>query len=142
MNRTSRDHARTPVQWDGGPNAGFTTGRPWLAINPNAAWLNAAAEAGEGSIYRHYARLIALRRAHPALVYGDTVDLAPEHPALFAYSRTIGGAGALVLLNFSRETIAFDPPGGLAPGDVLIGNLAPEADRRVLRGWEARVHRL
>ena len=66
----------------------------------------AASEAGPGSIYAHYARLIALRRSEPALVYGDYADLAPGHPTLFAYSRTIDGAGALVLLNLSRETVA------------------------------------
>lgn len=143
LNRTGRDHARTPMQWDGGANGGFTRGRPWFAVNPNAGWLNAAAQAGEGSIYDHYARLIALRRAHPALAYGDYADLAPEHPALFGYARTIGGTGALVLLNLSRETIAFEPPDGRMPGDLLIGNLADAPpDPRVLRGWEARVHRI
>jgi oligo-1,6-glucosidase len=139
MNKTSRDHARTPMQWGGTANAGFTTGRPWFALNPNAAWLTAAAQAGPGSIYDHYARLIALRRTHLVLVYGDTTDLAPDHPTLYAYSRTIDGTGALVLLNFSRETVAFDGP---APGELLIGNLEPPTDPRVLRGWEGRVHRL
>ena len=140
MNRPGRDHARTPMPWDVGPNAGFTAGTPWFALNPNAASLNAATQAGPGSIYAHYARLIALRRALPALVYGDYRDLAPGHPELFAYSRTIDGAGALMLLNLSRETIAVDLP---CAGEVLIGNLAdPPPDPRVLRGWEARVLRV
>lgn len=143
MNKTSRDHARTPMQWDGGPHGGFTSGTPWFAANPNAAWLNAETQAGAGSIYEHYARLIALRHALPALVYGDYVDLAPEHPALFAYARTIDGHGALVLMNLSRETIAYQGEGGHVPGDLLIGNLGPAPeDARILRGWEARVHRL
>ena len=140
VNRSSRDHARTPMQWDATSAAGFTSGTPWFALNPNAGWLNAASQTGPGSIYAHYARLIALRRAMPALVYGDTIDLAPDHPELFAYTRTIDGSGALVLLNLSRETIAFDPP---SAGAALIGNYdVPPADPRVLRGWEARVHRV
>ncbi len=84
---------------------------------------------------------ITLRHALPELVYGDYADLAPEHPTLFAYSRSIDGAGALVLLNLSRETIAADLPGARA-GELLAGNLDAPADPRLLRGWEARVHRL
>jgi oligo-1,6-glucosidase len=142
MNRTGRDHARTPMQWDGGANGGFTAGRPWFAPHPDAAWLNAAAQAGSGSIYAHYARLIALRHATPALVYGDYADLAPDHLTLFAYTRRTAEGGALVLLNFSREEVALDLPDGLVPGEVLIGNLDPSPDPRRLRGWEARVHRI
>ena len=113
---------------------------PVVRAEPNAGWLNAATQTGPGSIYAHYARLIALRRAMPTLVYGDTIDLAPDHPELFAYTRTIDGSGALVLLNLSRETIAFDPP---SAGAALIGNYdLPPADPRVLRGWEARAYRV
>lgn len=78
MNRTSRDHARPPLQWDGGPNAGFTSGKPWFAPNPNASRLTAEAQAGGDPIHAHYARLIALRHATPALVHGDHTDLAPD----------------------------------------------------------------
>ena len=140
MNRTSRDHARTPVQWTTGPGAGFTTGRPWFALNPNADRIDAAsARADPGSIYHHYARAIALRKAQPALVYGDFTDLAPDHPTLYAYTRAIDGAGALVLLNFSRDPIAAeDLPASLGP--VLLGNLDGAVDG--LRPWEARVHAL
>lgn len=66
--KTSRDNARTPMQWTGGPNGGFTSGTPWIAVNPNASTVNAAAEwANDGSVLRHYQRLIALRRRRPAL---------------------------------------------------------------------------
>ncbi len=142
MNRTSRDHARTPMQWDGSANGSFTTGRPWFAPHPDAAWLNVAAQAGEGSIYDHYARLIALRRATPALVYGDYADLAPDHPTLFAYARRMADGGALVLLNLSRKPITLDLPKSLASGELLIGNLDSASDPHILRGWEARVHHI
>ena len=88
MARTSRDHARTPMQWSAAPNGGFTSAaKAWLAVNPNYPEINAeAALADPGSVYHHYARLAELRRTHSALVYGDFGDLAPEHPHLFAYN--------------------------------------------------------
>lgn len=143
MARTSRDHSRTPMQWSAAPNGGFTTAdRAWLAVNPNYTGINAdAALADPNSVYHHYAKLAELRRAHPALVYGNYADLAPEHPQLFAYTRTLGEETLLVLLNFSRETIEVDLPAGVEIGDRLFGNLAVPMEGTRLSGWEARVHR-
>lgn len=92
-----RDNARTPVQWDDSPNAGFTTGTPWIAVNPNYPEINVAADlASEDSIFRHYQRLIALRHgAIPGLeftrdlmVYGAFHALAPEDEEVYSYVRT------------------------------------------------------
>lgn len=143
MARTSRDHARTPMQWSATPNGGFTTaGKAWLAVNPNYTQINAeAALADPGSVYHHYARLADLRRAHPALVYSDFVDLAPAHPRLFAYTRTLGDETLLILLNFSRETIEVELPANLTVGELLLGNLSTPSETSSLAGWEARVHR-
>jgi oligo-1,6-glucosidase len=67
----SRDNARTPVQWDYSPNAGFTTGKPWLKVNPNFLSINVAqALADPDSIFYYYQQLIALRKQVPAIVYG------------------------------------------------------------------------
>ena len=67
--KVSRDNARTPMQWDAGPNAGFTTGDPWLPVNPNYTWLNAAAQIGAAdSVFAHYQALIRLRHESPILV--------------------------------------------------------------------------
>lgn len=145
MLKVSRDHARTPMQWDDGPNAGFTTGKPWFVVNPNAATINArAAVADPASIYHHYARLIALRRNALSLVYGDYADLDPDHPCIFAYTRTLGSEHHLILLNFSREQVAYTLPQGVATGRLLLGNLddADGGGRTVaLRPWEARLYR-
>ncbi|MFT3973939.1 MAG: alpha-glucosidase [Amaricoccus sp.] len=138
MNRTSRDHARTPVAWDDGPNGGFTAGHPWFAPHPDARRINAAAALRDpGSIYHYYARFIALRKTRPELVYGDFRDLAPEHPQLYCYTRLIDGRGVLVLLNLSGAPAAL--PAGIEPGALLIGTQdGPEG--RQMRPWEARLH--
>ena len=81
MAKMSRDQGRTPVQWDASPGAGFTTGTPWLAINPDHATVNAAAQVGDpGSVFEHYRRLIALRHEDPVVTDGDFELLLPEHP--------------------------------------------------------------
>ena len=81
MAKMSRDQGRTPVQWDASPGAGFTTGTPWLAVNPDHTEVNAAAEVGDpGSVFEHYRRLIALRHADPVVTDGDFELLLPDHP--------------------------------------------------------------
>jgi oligo-1,6-glucosidase len=100
----SRDNARTPMQWDASEHAGFTTGTPWIEVNPNHSWLNAeAARHDPGSVYHYYQRLIALRRAEPALVHGDFVMLLPDHEQIYAYLRRLGDDELLVLANLSGE---------------------------------------
>ncbi len=71
LRRTGRDNARTPMQWTAGPQAGFTTGTPWLPVNPDARDFNAATEeADPNPVLSFYSRLIALRKRVPALIYG------------------------------------------------------------------------
>ncbi len=135
--KISRDHARTPMQWTSGAHGGFTTGKPWLAVNPNAGEINAAqALADPSSVYRYYAAMIALRRKHPVLIYGDYEDLLPEHPQVFAYRRTTKDETLVVALNFSDEAVGVDLP----DGERLFGNYDDKTP--VLRGWEARISRL
>lgn len=131
-NKTSRDHARTPMQRRDAPSGGFTTGTPWLAVNPNFPEINASGNA----VYAFYTRLIALRREALALVYGDYIDLLPDHPHLFVYRRSIGAEGFVIALNFSPDDQPMD-----RPGDLVLSNYDDDADGR-LRGWEARLYRL
>ncbi|MDV6332428.1 alpha-glucosidase [Asticcacaulis sp. 201] len=131
QNKLSRDHARMPIPWTA--DGGFTTGTPWFALNPNFAEINATT--GQG-IYDHYARLIALRHANPALVYGDYEDIAPDHPQVFAYRRTLGDTSLLIILNFSSNTVAFDCP-AQAP---VVTNY--DGSTGALAGWDARIYRL
>jgi oligo-1,6-glucosidase len=146
MLKISRDHSRTPMQWGEGPNGGFTTGEPWLAVNPNADRINARqALADPGSIYHYYASLIALRRAALPLVYGDYKDLDPDHPTLFAYTRALGSEACLIVLNFSRDVAPYRLPDGIEAGRLLLGNLDDSGDSGAvltLRPWEARVYQL
>ena len=100
----SRDHGRTPMQWDASENAGFTTGNPWLPLNPNYAEINTQAEeADENSVLNHFKKLTALRKNADALIYGDYELLIPEHPQVYAYTRSLGDEQFLIVLNFSQE---------------------------------------
>jgi oligo-1,6-glucosidase len=119
---TSRDNARTPMQWTAGPHAGFTTGRPWLPVNHDHAQINAdAARADTDSVFHHYRQLIALRRQHPVMALGDFMDLLPEHPSLYAYTRTLADVTWLVLLNLSGHAIE-EPLPLRAEGRVLLAS--------------------
>ena len=84
---SSRDNARTPMQWDDTENAGFTTGTPWIAVNPNYKEINARAEiADEDSVFHHYRRLIELRHTEPAVVHGDFHMLLADHNQVYAFT--------------------------------------------------------
>ena len=144
----SRDNGRTPMQWDDTENAGFTTGTPWLRTNPNFVDINAAAQLHDpGSVFAHYRALIALRHKDSLIIDGRYTLLAPDHPHLFAFTRTTDSDGMLVLANFSGDEL--DVPVGVTDGwadaQLLLGN-HPDGPTRLspavmLRGWEALVLR-
>ncbi|QRN80043.1 MAG: alpha-glucosidase [Nocardiopsis sp. BM-2018] len=144
ITRMSRDNARTPMQWTAGANAGFTTGTPWIGVNPNHIGINAeAAVADQDSVFHHYRRLIALRKEHPVIVHGSFTPLLEEDPRVYAYTRTLNGQVLLVLANWSGQRAEAELPGDLAAADaeLLLGNLPdPGPVAAPLRPWEARVH--
>lgn len=148
LRETSRDHARTPMQWSADAHAGFTTGTPWLAVNPDYVDWNAAAQTADPqSIYHHHRRLLALRRSTPALVHGAYHDIDPAHPQVFAYTRTLGDHAYLVLLNFSTEALPYALPGGLRVAEAVLDNGAGDtasagATQVQLAPWQATVYRL
>ena len=138
----SRDNARTPVQWDASPHAGFTTGTPWLPVNPDHVEWNAEAQRSDpASVLAHYKRLIALRHEDPVVALGDFTLLLPEHDDVYAFTRALDDEVLLVVCNVSRTPYrladllsqAMDTP-------LVLGNL-PDAGP-TLRPWEARVLRL
>ena len=143
----SRDNARTPMQWDGSPHAGFTTGEPWLAVNPNHTEINAeAARADPDSVFHHYRRLIALRHEEAVVAHGDFELLLADDERIYAFTRRLGDTELLVIANFSGEdaTCAVPDASAWAAAEVLIGNgPSPPAAPGELRlaPWEARVHR-
>ncbi len=131
----SRDNARTPMQWDASPHAGFTTGTPWLAVNPNHSELNAEAQrADPGSVFHHYRRLIELRHTVPAVAHGDFTMLLEEDERVYAFTRRHEDTELLVLGNFSGEEVPVDLT-GWEDAELLIGEPGG-----ALRPWESRVY--
>ena len=125
MGKMSRDQGRTPVQWDSSPGAGFTTGTPWLAINPDHTEVNAAAQVGDPrSVFEHYRRLIALRHADPVVTDGDFELLLPDHPSIWAFIRRGSDAELLVAANFSADVVA-----GAATAGQRLGGRFGRADQ-------------
>lgn len=119
-----RDNARTPMQWDGTAQAGFTSGTPWIAVNPNYSYINVSDAAKDpDSILNFYRQLIALRKSSEVLKYGDFTLLLPEDPQLFAYSRSLGEEKVLVCCNFSDREADFQfPEGKILLSDSLNGS--------------------
>jgi oligo-1,6-glucosidase len=149
MRRTSRDNARTPMQWSDSPNGGFTTSsKPWLAVNPNYATINARQEVEDpNSIYHYYRRMIELRSKTPALIYGAYQDLDPANPGVFAYTRSLGPDAYLIVLNFSRDPVRYILPGSLRASHLEISNSETMEEKEELivlhlKPWDARVYRI
>lgn len=118
----SRDNARTPMQWDDSEHAGFTTGEPWIMVNPNYKEINAEKEMNDpDSVFSYYQKLIKLRRDSEwseVIVYGDYELILPEDEAVFAYLRTLGERKLLVMCNLSDSSRTAALP-EQARGEVL-----------------------
>lgn len=145
LNFSSRDNGRTPMQWSAEPQAGFTTGTPWLPVNSNHSTLNVEVqEANSSSILNHFKSLTALRKAHPALVHGAYSIIQKEHPTVYAYSRVLNSDKYLVLLNFSdaESTIALE---AMNLSNILVNNfdaLNQNDSKVLLKPWQAVVIQL
>jgi len=144
-----RDNARTPMQWDGSENAGFTSGTPWIKLNPRCTEINVEqALADPDSIFHYYKRLIRNRKEHLVLVYGAYRPLLEEHDRIFAYLRTLNDERALIILNFHEGPTEFVLPEDVqfAGKDLLIANYDVDAEQDIrrfeLRPYEARVYLL
>ena len=118
----SRDNARTPMQWDAGENAGFTTGTPWIALNPNYKKINVDNQLKrEDSVFHYYQKLIKLRKEYEIIVYGKYELLLPDDENIYAYVRTLGNQKLLTVCNFSKAEQRFDCC-GYENAKVLISN--------------------
>ncbi len=149
MAKMSRDQARTPVQWDASPGAGFTAGTPWLAVNPDHVTVNAAAQEDDpGSVFAHYRRLIDLRHSDPVVTDGDFELLLPDHPAVWAFLRRTPDAELLVAANFSADPADVSLPldHAWSAAEVVLSSHPdapqPPAPALSLRPWESAVWRL
>ena len=140
---TARDNGRTPFQWDATTYAGFSTGKPWLAINPDYAQINAAAEEKDpNSVLNYFRRTTALRRQRKVLVYGAYQLLDAANPHIYAYTRTLGTEKALVVLNFISEKQTWPLPTGLTLNGAPWLNNYPTfspAQTLALQPWQAVV---
>ena len=137
FDHVARDNARTPMQWDASENAGFTTGTPWLAVNPNYKTINVErAIADPDSIYHYYKRLIELRHTHDVIVYGTFVPLMEDSDAIWAYQRILGEKTLTVACNWTDEEVACDVFGDADAR--LIGNYETHVEG-VLQPYEAYV---
>lgn len=140
-----RDNARTPMQWEAGAGAGFTSGDPWIGINPNHDWLNATAQQDDPrSVFSWYRRLIDLRHTNPTVVDGRFQLLLESDPNVFAYTRTGAEEELLVIANLSGDAVDVDPAlfDRWVRSEAILGNYA--GDHRLplrLRPWEVLVLR-
>ncbi len=142
LKEVSRDNARTPMQWDSGDNAGFSTGTPWIGINPDYVEINAEKERKDpDSVFNYYRKLIRLRHENDVIVEGRFDLLLPEDKNIFAYTRTLGEEKLVVLCNFSSKIVDIpEEIRGLLRGEVLIGNYK-EAGKEYLKPYEAVVYK-
>ena len=141
----SRDNARTPMQWDGSENGGFTSGTPWLKTNPNTRDINVEAQRQDPhSVYQCYRKLIALRKQSSALSRGDLTFLETGHPKLIALTRSAAEETLLAFHNFSREEQEI--PASLLEGadEVLLSSYDREGGYRgpLLRPYESVMFRM
>ena len=144
-----RDNARTPMQWTSGPNAGFTSGTPWIKVNPNYQEINAEQQlVDDHSIFQYYKKLIQLRKQHEIVVYGTYDLILPEHSEIYAFTRTLGDEKLIIILNFSDGQPEFEWPQELEyeKKELLISNYSidqeDEQEAFKLLPYEARVYKL
>ncbi len=138
--QTSRENGRTPFQWDTTKNAGFTTGKPWLKVNPNYTIINAEAqEKDPNSTLNYFRALVQLRKKEPAFVYGKYTLLDRENPNVFAYIRELKGKKILVLLNFSEKKSAFNIGVSTSKSKIILDNYTGTKNlkKNILRPFEA-----
>lgn len=141
----SRDNARTPIQWDDTENAGFSTGTPWMPVNPNYREINArAAMADPESVFHYYQKLIALRKQYPVIVYGGYQLLLEDSEELFVYIREYEGEKLLVVCSFTDKEVEFEIPKEFQGAQCLIANYenSYDSEKMVLKPYEAFVLRV
>lgn len=149
IHKKSRDNARTPMQWDDSANGGFTSGTPWIRVNPNYPEINAAqAVKDPDSVFHYYRRLIQLRKKYPIMVYGIYDLILEDHEQIYAYTRSFKGEQWLVICNFSGEEADFQMPAEveMTRQELIIANLEVDPTENIssftLKPYEARVYQI
>ncbi|MDR6940175.1 glycoside hydrolase family 13 protein [Mucilaginibacter pocheonensis] len=139
----SRDNGRTPFQWNGTLNAGFTTGTPWIGVNANYKSINAVAQVKDPSSPLNYFRkIVKLRKENKVLVYGKYTLLDNKNPDTYSYTRELNGKRLLILLNFKSVAASANTEIDLNKARILIGNYDHPSKNGKLRPYEAIVYEL
>ena len=139
--RSSRDSARTPMQWSDAEHAGFSTAEPWFSVNPNYREINVARqEKDPDSLLNFYRRAIELRKSLPVVRHGSYKELLHRSKRLYAYERESKGTRLLVICSFSDQPMKL--PKRLHPGkaSLILCNYTGKPDTDTLRPYEARVY--
>jgi oligo-1,6-glucosidase len=142
---TARDNSRTPFQWDNSANAGFTTGTPWLKVNPNYLTVNAAAQENDpNSVLNYFRKLINLRKKEFTLIYGKYTLLDKNNPDIYTYTREFEGKKMLVLLNFrAKNASASIGDIDMSKANLIVDNYNAEGVEPLnLRPYEAKIYEL
>ena len=138
MSKMTRDQSRTPFQWNNSANAGFSSGIPWLKVNPNYTSVNVENEkSNPNSIFNFYKKIIKLRKGTPALINGTFNDIAPEHPEVYAYTRELNKEKCLIILNLTSKNTNFS----YKPGKLILSNYKDDKGE-ALRPYEAKVYKI
>ena len=142
MWRSSRDSARTPVQWSDAENAGFTTGSPWFYVNQNYPQINVAQqEADPDSILHFYKKAIDLRKSLPVVKEGTYRELLKLHPSIYCYVREMEGQRLLVVCSFAKRNVHFRLPRGFDPKTAtLVLQNYPHPAHNFLQPYETRAY--
>ncbi|MCL2757092.1 MAG: alpha-amylase family glycosyl hydrolase, partial [Coriobacteriia bacterium] len=146
IHRASRESARTPMQWSSETSAGFSSGKPWFAVNPNYLDVNVASQAADSdSLLGFYRQALRLRKEKPALIWGDYREHCPLNGSIFAYERRFEGDRILVVCSFTEKPKRFKAPKGfdLSKGELLLSNYKDnlvEGNSFVARAYETRVY--
>ena len=138
-----RDNGRTPFPWNTQPNAGFTTGKPWLEVNSNYTTINAAAqEKDPNSVLNYFRKMVQLRKSTPALVYGKYELVDKNNPDVYAYTRTGRDGKYLVVLNFTNHNATYNAGAALSKRHSIICNYPKPSPNTKLKPYEAAVYRI
>ena len=138
----SRDSARTPVQWSGEANAGFTTGKPWFYVNENYVDVNVAAqEKDENSVLNFYRKAIATRKELSCVRNGNYVEYNKCSSSLYTYSREDEKQKILVICSYTEKKVPLKLPKGfdIGTGKLILRNYEI-ADSAMLKPYEVRVY--
>ena len=145
---TSRDNARTPMQWDDSLNGGFSKSTPWIDVNPNYKQINVKESLEDSnSIFNYYKELIKLRHNNDTIVYGDVKLIYPENESIFAYTRNLDDEQLMVVLNFYENEIDFKIPDNIDINklEIILSNYKDKIIKNEtikLRPYEAIVYKV